>query len=214
MRQQLDDAMAALGDQRGDEQVKPASLSESQARAAVAQVQYAVATNRTDRYSGLLRARNLILATCAMTSLVLYGMYWLGIVALAPSPEQRDILGSALFYTTLGGLVGLFHLMYLQSGLDTAVDDYGLSMARIVVAPQLGGLAALVGVVLTSLASGTLTSSAASTSIPAALNEIGRASNVAVAVAFALSPGLLLARFRQRTEMAKEDLNDSSVPDR
>ena len=187
--------------------------TDNQARASIAQIQYVVATNRTDRYSGLLRARNQILATCTMTSLVLYAMFWLGIVALNGVPTQRTILGSALFYTTLGGLVGLFHLMYLQSGLDTAIDDYGLSMARIVVAPQLAGLAALVGVVLTSLASATLSSTPnPATTITEALGELGRSSNVAVAVAFALSPGLLLSRFRNRTEAAKQDLSDTGGP--
>jgi len=90
-----------------------------------------------------------------------------------------------------------------------------LSLARLVVAPQLASLAALVGVVLTSLATSTLSGSpaapsAAPSTIPAALDQIRNPANVLVAVAFALSPGLVFSRFRQNIEQTKRDLSRTS----
>jgi hypothetical protein len=76
-------------------------------------------------------------------------------------------------------------------------------------------LAALVGVVLTSLATSALAGSppapvSAPRSIPDALNQIQNPANVLVAVAFALSPGLVFSRFRQTIEQNKQDLSKSS----
>jgi hypothetical protein len=185
--------------------------TEAQARAEIAQIQLIVDASRTDRYSGLLRARNMLLAACTMTSLVLYALFWLGIVAARSTSTAPSLLGAALFFTTLGGLVGLFQLLYIDSQVDTGVDDYGLSLARVVVAPQVAGLAALVGVVLTSLTTATLSSTTgAANTIPVALEQIGRPANVVVAVAFALSPGMVMSRFRQRIEDTKRELTKSS----
>lgn len=184
--------------------------AESRGRAGVAQAQMLIDSGRTDRYSGLLRARNIMLSACTMTSMAVYALFWLGIVALPATPMSQGILGAALFFTTVGALVGLFQVLYAESQADTGVDDYGLSIARIVVAPQLAGLAALLGVVLTSLATSTLSGSPSTVSvtstIPAALDQIRNPANVLVAVAFALSPGLVFSRFRQNVEQTKREL--------
>jgi hypothetical protein len=184
--------------------------AESRARGGVAQIQMLIDSGRTDRYSGLLRARNIMLAACTMTSIAVYALFWLGIVALPATPTSQGILGASLFFTTVGALVGLFQVLYAEAQADTGVDDYGLSIARIVVAPQLAGLAALLGVVLTSLATSTLSGSPATApvtnTIPAALDQIRNPANVLVAVAFALSPGLVFSRFRENVEQTKREL--------
>jgi len=139
-----------------------------------------------------------------------YALFWLGIVALPATASSQAILGASLFFTTVGAMVGLFQLLYAESQADTGVDDYGLSLARIIVAPQLAGLAALMGVVLTSLTTSTLSGSpatpAVTSSIPAALEQIRNPANVLVAVAFGLSPGLVFSRFRQNVEQTKREL--------
>ena len=156
-----------------------------------------------------------MLTACTMTSVAVYALFWLGIVALPPTPSSQAILGAALFFTTVGAMVGLFQLLYAEAQADTGVDDYGLSLARIIVAPQLAGLAALVGVVLTSLTTSTLSGSPATppvvtNSIPAALDQIRNPANVLVAVAFGLSPGLVFSRFRQNVEQTKRELTRRS----
>jgi len=208
-RQQLNNAIDVLGQEQA-----PDAWSEVRERGLVAQIQMLIDSGKTDRYAGFVRARNLLLASCTMTAIALYGIFWLGIVAL-PVDLSRPILSSALFFTTIGALVGLFQLLYVESQSETGVDDYGLSVARLVVAPQLAALAALVGVVLTSLATSTLSGSPTApvpmpNSIPDALNQIRNPANVLVAVAFALSPGLVFSRFRQTIEQNKHDLSKSS----
>jgi hypothetical protein len=189
--------------------------AESLGRGGVAQVQILVDWGRTDRYSGLLRARNIMLEACTMTPIPVYALFWLGIVAMPATATSQAILGAALFFTTVGALVGLFQVLYSESQADTGVDDYGLSPARIAVAPQLAGLAALLGVVLTSLATSTLSGSPATvnvtSTIPSALDQIRNPANVLVAVGFALSPGLLFSRIRQNVEQTKRELTRTAA---
>jgi subtilisin family serine protease len=124
-------------------------------------------------------------------------------------------LSAALLYTTVGGMVGLFQLLYAETQSDIGVDDYGLSMARIIVAPQIAGVAALVGVVVTSLTtstlSGTPATAASIATIADALNQIRNPANILVAVAFGLSPGLVFSRFRQSVEQTKRELSRTSA---
>src|SRR5438105_7193704 len=209
VREQLTKAIAFL---ENDQLTDPAA--EDRVRGSVAQIQALIDSSKTDRYGGFIRARTMLLASCSMTSVALYGIFWLGIVAL-PAKVSQPILSAALFFTTIGALVGLFQLLYAESQSETAIDDYGLSVARLLVAPQLAALAALVGVVLTSLATSTLSGSPtapvpAPTTIAAALDQIRNPANVLVAVAFALSPGLVFSRFRQNIEQTKRDLSRTS----
>jgi len=199
------------GSQPSATSVEDSIPAETRGRGSVAQAQILIDSGRTDRYSGLLRARNIMLSACTMTSVAVYALFWLGIVALPATSTSQAILGAALFFTPVGALVGLFQVLYAESQADTGVDDYGLSIARIVVAPQLAGLAALLGVVLTSLATSTLSGSPSTpppvtNTIPAALDQIRNPANVLVAVAFALSPGLVFSRFRQNVEQTKREL--------
>jgi hypothetical protein len=208
-REKLNTAIQVLGQ---DEPLT--GWSESRERATIEEIQKLIDSSKTDRYAGFVRARNMLLAACSMTAIALYCIFWLGIVAL-PSTVSQPILSAALFFTTIGALVGLFQLLYAESQSETGVDDYGLSVARLVASPQLAALAALLGVVLTSLTTSTLGGSAAApspapTTIPDALMQIRNAANVLVAVAFALSPGLVFSRFRQNIEQSKRDLSKSS----
>jgi hypothetical protein len=211
-------AGAAEGSETSPSSAADSIPAESRGRGGVAQVQILVDSGRTDRYSGLLRARNIMLTACTMTSVAVYALFWLGIVALPATSMSQGILGAALFFTTVGALVGLFQVLYTESQADTGVDDYGLSIARIVVAPQLAGLAALLGVVLTSLATSTLSGSPSTApvtnTIPSALDQIRNPANVLVAVAFALSPGLVFSRFRQNVEQTKRELTRTAKTDR
>ena len=89
------------------------------------------------------------------------------------------------------------------------------TVLEIGIAGPLAGLAALVGVVLTSLTTSTLSGSPATppvvaNSIPAALDQIRNPANVLVAVVFGLSPGLVFSRFRQNVEQTKRELTRTS----
>ena len=65
-------------------------------------------------------------------------------LALAPAVPVPQILAVAVFYL-VGAIVGLFNRLGLEVGRSGAVEDFGLSMARLVVTPLVSGLAAVGG---------------------------------------------------------------------
>ncbi|HKF35744.1 MAG TPA: hypothetical protein VKB35_02490 [Ktedonobacteraceae bacterium] len=67
------------------------------------------------------------------------------IIAVLANVPSMNTLDAMVFYF-LGTIVGLFGRLFDERNVDTAMDDYGLSMARIIVTPLISGLAALVGV--------------------------------------------------------------------
>ena len=106
-------------------------------------------------------------------------------------------------------------MLYAESQADTGVDDYGLSIARIVVAPQLAGLAALLGVVLTSLATSTLGGSPNSAPwCPTRFRRrwIRSATPPTCSLQWRSRsrPGLVFSRFRQNVEQTKRELTRTS----
>jgi hypothetical protein len=182
---------------------------ERTARACVGLIGYLLNEKRTDTYSGFVRSRNILVGTCGLTSLVLYLLFWLAILSDPINRQGQQIVTSAIFFYFIGAAVGLFNLLYVQSGLESMIDDYHLATVRVMVAPQLSGLAAVLGVIVTSLATNYGTQP-----LENVLNVTGRPVNVLAAAGFALSPGLVLARFRRHTEEAKRDLKSSKGADR
>jgi len=203
------------GGGRPAESANDGSMSDVEARASIGQIQRSIDDLRTDSYAGLLAARNLLLSTSALTGLFLYTLLWLAIFA---GIEAATIRAAAGFYL-VGALVGLFSLLYIQAGAGSAVDDYGLSRARLFVAPQLSGIAAVMGVVVTAMVAVTQVGSAdravGSNMLAASFNMLERPVNVLVAAVFAFSPGLVLDRLRRQTEDYKEELRSSrNIPRR
>ena len=55
---------------------------------------------------------------------------------------------AAIIFYFVGAIVGLFSRLYTESQSDSAIDDYGLTIARIAVIPIISGLAAVAEFVL------------------------------------------------------------------
>jgi hypothetical protein len=66
---------------------------------------------------------------------------------------DNPIAAAAAIYL-VGGVVGLFNRLYVESGDDAAGEDYGLSKTRLLLTPMLSGLAAIGGVLITGMLSG------------------------------------------------------------
>lgn len=143
------------------------------ARTSLRNVRVAIEQYRQARYAGLRqlgRKLQLIGFFSALTTLLLLT---LAIAADAPWPS---IGGAAAIYG-VGAGVGLFSRMYADSTADTAIEDYGLTTARVVTTPVVSGIAAVIGVLLTGyvtigfnptsyqIAATTATSSTASTAV-------------------------------------------------
>jgi hypothetical protein len=175
-------------------------MSEGDIRAVVCQFQFAIDDFRTDRYAGLVQARNLLLGASAIAGVALYVLLWL---ALGVVEAQ---VGWGLSFYLVGALVGILNVLYNQAGVDSSVEDYSLSTARVLVAPQLAGIAALIGVLVTAATA--MTQGSASTALEAA-NQFARPVNFLAAAGFALSPGVVLSGLRKKTEDYKQELKSS-----
>ena len=191
------------------------SMSEAEARSTIGQIQRSVDDHRTDNYAGLLAARNLLLSTSGATGIFLYALLWVAVLAGA---DEKTIRAAAGLYL-VGALVGLFGLLYMQSGAGSVVDDYGLSRARLFVVPQLSGIAAVMGVVITTMVAVTEVGiphpDGKLNIVAESFDLLARPVNVLVAAVFAFSPGLVLDRLKRQTENYKEELRSSrNIPRR
>ena len=174
------------------------------ARAALSQAQLSIDEFRDARYAQLVSARNQLAATNAITGIALYALLWLVIVA---GVEMETVRAATAFYL-VGALVGLFSTLYAQSGARSAVDDYGLTLTRMLVTPQLSGIAAVLGVVITSMVAVTQLHDG-QVALADSFNLLERPINILVAAVFGFSPGLVLDRLRRQTDEAKDDLQRS-----
>jgi hypothetical protein len=175
-------------------------MSEADVRAAVCEIQFAINEFRTDRYAGLVQARNLLLGASAVAGVALYGLLWLAL------GMDATHVGWGLAFYLVGALVGILNVLYTQASVDSSVEDYSLSTARVLVAPQLAGIAALIGVLVTA---STVMTQVSATSATEAANQFLRPVNFLAAAGFALSPGVVLSGLRKKTEDYKQDLKSS-----
>jgi riboflavin transporter FmnP len=186
--------------------------SEPEARADLRRVRRSIDEFRSDRWAGLVRARNLLTLGAGLTGLVLYSLLWLAIIQGAGTAT----IGAATSYFLVGAMVGLFNQLYSDSKATTVVDDYGLSLARLMVTPLISGVAAVSGVVVISMLSVSQLATDASRAAfsLAEFFDLGKLPfNVVVAATFGLTPGLLLDRLKQQTEQYKADLQTSKAAD-
>jgi hypothetical protein len=173
------------------------------ARAALSQTQLSIDEFRDARYAQLVSARNHLAATSAVTGMALYALLWLAFVVAV---DVRTIGAATAFYL-VGALVGLFAVLYSQSGARSAVDDYGLTLTRMLVTPQLSGIAAVLGVVITTMVA--VTQFQGEVHLADSFDLIKRPVNLLTAAVFGFSPGLVLDRLRRQTDEAKDDLQRS-----
>jgi hypothetical protein len=118
--------------------------SVQEARADIRKVKSALHKFTNERWDGLVRGRNQLMGTAFLTA----GFtYILVIIAVLANVKPLQIL-EAMVYYFLGAIIGLFGRLFDERNADVVMDDYGLSMARIIVTPLISGLAALVGVLL------------------------------------------------------------------
>jgi hypothetical protein len=182
--------------------------STSEATALVRTVRRTVNEFRDDRRAGLVRARNQLLLTMTITGATAYALLW---VAIAAGAQKPAITATLAFYL-VGAMVGLFNRLYTEASTDAGVDDYGLSMTRVFVAPLLSGVAAVLGVVFVAVAASATQQAATGEMLVETFNVNSKPLNLLTAALFGLTPGLLLDRLQQRTEGFKRDLKSSEAP--
>jgi hypothetical protein len=184
------------------------------ARRLIRQVRRAINEYRDDRRLALVRARNQLLKTIILTALVTYQLVALAVLAGVPRPAFT----SAIAYFLIGATVGLFNRLYLDASAETAVEDYGLSAARLLHTPLLCGLAALGGALIVPLLSAQITpavdtaTAAAAAPLAAIFDITQRPFTLVLAAVFGLTPSALISRLQSEAEKYKSDLKSSEAP--
>src|SRR5216683_8207924 len=171
--------------------------SEQKARANIRKVKSALHKFTNERWDGLVRARNQLMVTAFLTAFFTYILVIIAILAHVPPMNTLD----AMVFYFLGAIVGLFGRLFDERNADTVIDDYGLSMARIIVTPLISGLAALVGVLFVT------TSSTIDTIYKISLQ------NLVFASILGFAPNLLINILRSKSEVIKGQIKSASPSD-
>jgi hypothetical protein len=184
------------------EKVLASPAAELPARISVARVWTTIQRYRDDRWERLLKSRNRLLILQLLCASLVYALVWVAITARA----EPGVLLSAAGVYLFGAVIGLFARLYNQSRMSSSIDDYGLSLARHLVTPQVCGIAAVGGLVIYSA----LTSSAG-IDLAVTLDVLGDTHRLVTAAVFAVAPGLLLERLNARGDAIKDELNSTKA---
>ncbi len=194
--------------------LQPPQQTEAQARADIRKVSYIIHKFTSERWEGLLRTRNQLMQTALLTGFFTYMLFAITILAGAGPDKIRQVI---VFYF-LGVIVGLFGRLSTESNqTNSAVDDYGLTISRILVTPLLSGLAALVGVFLVAVASIALITATAAATTHISIGDIydytKYPQNLVFAAIFGFVPNLVINVLQQKSEDVKSEIRSSSAAD-
>src|SRR6266487_4880254 len=185
------------------------SDSEVEARAALREVRRTLNEYRDNLWEGLIRTRNRLMMIVVINGFLAYILLSLYIV-LNVGPKYV-VAGTTFFL--VGAIVGLFNRLHLETQSNTAVNDYGLSMARVIATPMLSGLAAVGSVLVITLLTGAMETSAAQKILLEDLPSIYSISpwHIILAAIFGLAPNLLIGMLQQKAESYKSDIQSSKA---
>jgi hypothetical protein len=118
--------------------------SEQGARAVLRHVRASLNEYRNARWNGLILARNRLLATFALTGMIIFALLSVAIMSGAGMPA----ITAATVFFLVGAAVGLGNRLRSESQAESAIADYGLSAARLITIPLFSGLGALGGLLI------------------------------------------------------------------
>nr|HET6902075.1 hypothetical protein [Ktedonobacteraceae bacterium] len=178
----------------------------SQARVVLRSVRHALNKFRDDSWEGLVRSRNQLLGTIALTGII---TYLLLVIILLSGTSLSIVIAATTFYT-VGAVAGLFGRLYRESSSSSSVDDYGLSITRLFATPLLSGLAGVGGAFISVI----LYAEATNPTIPFAISlknfSLESGYLFLVAAFFGLTPNLIIKSLQQQAEKYKSDIESSS----
>lgn len=188
---------------------------ELEARNALRDAKQTLDEFRASLWDGLVRIRNQLVGTALITGLLTYILLC---VAISVDVNVESMKAAVVFYL-VGASVGLFSRLYTESQTDSAIDDYGLTAARLVVTPVLSGLAAIAGVLVVAVLSFNVLSAPGSTPASGGLPQlkdiydlVQNRQGIVLAAAFGLTPNLFLNVLQQKTDNTKAQLKSTSPP--
>jgi len=176
------------------------------AREVLREIRFAINDYRDSRVDRQIGTRNslvfVMLAGAGVTYLTLGVAILAGVSTVA--------LLSASVYFLVAALAGLLNRLRIESARTTAVEDYGLSIARLTAAPLLSGLAGIGGVYLVakspelfgSLFGQPMTQLTASQIFDLSQNELG----LLVAVVFGFVPAAFFSSLQRQADRFQQEL--------
>ena len=166
-------------------------------------IRYEINNFRDSAWEGMVHARNRLADTSAILGFAAYSLLALAIFMNVP----YYTIVWVVVYFLVGALAGLFARSQAEWTTDTAVDDFGLSTTRLLHVHWLSGLAAVGGVLVTSLADALVANSGSSSELVAIFDS--KPFLLMVAAVFGLTPDLLIRRLSQQADKYKEDLQST-----
>lgn len=166
---------------------------------------------RDDRWEGLARARNQLNDTGLFTSI--FAFILLSILLVTMNVTATQILAATLYFL-IGAIVGLFNRLAAESSSNTAIEDYGLNLARLIQTPLFSGLAAIGGVVLMAMLPISVEGGVQGLSLSAIFDLGQNRFGLVTAAVFGLTPRLLINRLQSQAESYKDDLQKSEAAEK
>lgn len=186
-----------------DPSADPCIKTNEAATFALKEIRYSLNDFRDSSRNGLLQLRNQTMTTVLLTNITLFAF---AAVAVAAGAQGPAMLAGTLFYLA-GALIGIFSRLNQQFNSQAAVDDFGLTTARLLAIPVYSGLAGVTGVLITLLAG------AATGSPGPALSAVFKipppTGLLVVAAAFGAAPDLVLSRLADAADAFKTGISST-----
>lgn len=210
------DAVVALAGEPADQGLatpvgSSPSLSQSAARGILAGIRRVVNDYRDGLAGGLVQLRRRLNTSVTFIGLTAY--VGVALAMMSGLGLSHVLAGSALYLT--GVLIGLLQVAYTERNLQSQVNDYGVSTARMIHVALISGLAGFAGAILAALLTIppfglALLQPGRNPDILQALNLQTYPAGLVVAAIFGLTPGLLLKKLRDAGNSMTIDLESSS----
>ncbi|GAC1434438.1 MAG: hypothetical protein NVSMB54_33420 [Ktedonobacteraceae bacterium] len=163
-------------------------------------------------WDGMVRARNRLLGTIALTGAVTHILLCTAILTEGVNTHtaNRDAIIAATAFYIVGAIAGLFGRFYNELSSSKGGDDYGLSLARLIATPLLSGLAGVGGVLVSALVYSKLIIGANDVvQTLGGIFDLKATIYLLVAAIFGLTPNLIIRSLQQQAEKYVSDLKSS-----
>ncbi len=179
---------------------------EMEARAILREIRHTVNEYRDNRWEGLIHTRNRLMMMVIVTSFLAYVLLCLPVV----NEVNTSYVIAATVFFLIGAIVGLFNRLHLETQSSNAINDYGLSMARVIATPVLSGLAAVGSVLVFVLLANAIQNGLNITDKITDIYSINPLHLILAAI-FGLAPNLLIGLLQQKAESYKSDIQSSKA---
>lgn len=174
------------------------------AREAIRQVKHTLNLYQDHLRETLVRLRNHVLISIAVTGFVTYLLVCNIILWHAP----KLAISTATAYYLIGVIGGLFVRFYNESNNKDSPEDYGLFVSRLIATPLLSGLAGIGGVLVTATVS-TVGSSGTALSWHTLFTYPPNLDYLIAATIFGSAPNLIIGTLQQRAQRYTTELQNS-----